>query len=256
MDKHTYIRAVVLSALVLVLASWGEAGRRLPARWQKDLVYSLYIPNAGKQLINTERPQLHTFGSSTSIASSSTKGSVLRFTNTANDFVTIEKSNWFDVETKPMTIEMIVNFAAAGTDKYVFSDHNASLNNACIGAVHKLTTGEIRLWYTRLGTFEVIATTTQITTVGQWNHIVFTRSGNTGAWELKAFVNGVREATLSTSKNPATAALAGTPTIGRAGSYTSGAFNHNGDVKMLNIWQRALTETEVRQRYIETFSIR
>jgi hypothetical protein len=83
---------------------------------------------------------------------------------------------------------------------------------------------------------------------------MFTRSGNTGAWTLKAYFNGKLEGTVSTANNPATAANAGITTIGRVGSYAVGSFNLNGDVKYCNIWQRALTETEVRERYKESMN--
>jgi len=248
------MRLILLTALVFVLSAWGETSKRPPIKWQKDLVFSLDIPLGGRMLFNTERKQLYTFGTATNIATNSTKGSVLRFGGTTANFVTIEKSTWFNVETSPITIEILIRFNENSQNRYYFSDHNAALNNACIGACDKLGTGQCRYWYNRAGVEAVVSTTSQANTIGQWYHLMFTRAGNTGAWTLKAYFNGKLEGTVSTANNPATASNAGTPTIGRVGSYSSGSFNLNGDVKYCNIWQRALSETEVLQRYKETLN--
>jgi hypothetical protein len=155
----------------------------------------------------------------------------------------------------PMTISAWVKFDALGTERYIASDLNAAATNSMF-QIEKLTSNLFRFaWFNSPST--VLADGVNAAVAGRWYHVVGTRSGSTGSWSAKLFVNGVLEKTTASAVNPSSQILAGTPTIGTTGDYIGGTtFHMNGDIKDVMIWNRALTETEIRQLYVKQYNNR
>ncbi|MCC7449303.1 MAG: LamG domain-containing protein, partial [Anaerolineae bacterium] len=78
-------------------------------------------------------------------------------------------------------------------------------------------------------------------TVGQWDHIVMTRSGST----LTLYINGVSVATATASGNLVT--TSNVLAMGRKGSNSSGYFN--GALDEVAIYNKALTAAQVQAHY-------
>ena len=81
-------------------------------------------------------------------------------------------------------------------------------------------------------------------TDADWHHIVVTRNGTTGNWTIMFAIDGVTS-THTTTVNPVAASISGMLAIGRYGSFTGG-FNFNGQIGEVAIYQRALSEAEIR----------
>ncbi|MDA1169405.1 MAG: LamG domain-containing protein, partial [bacterium] len=76
--------------------------------------------------------------------------------------------------------------------------------------------------------------------LNQWYHGAVVRSGSTGAWNYKIYLNGTQDASGTTSINPGAAS---TFTIGRPGEYSGQYFD--GLIDDFRIYSRALSATEI-----------
>lgn len=95
----------------------------------------------------------------------------------------------------------------------------------------------------------IITTTNAFSTVGVWYHVVGVRSGGTGSWGLAIYVNGKLENSTTTSTNPSAQQNA---KIARPG-LVSGNFSWNGYIQNFQIWNRALSATEIWNLYTNPY---
>ena len=91
------------------------------------------------------------------------------------------------------------------------------------------------------------ATSTGSITDAGWHHVAVTRDGVAGSWTITFAIDGVTS-THTTAANPGPESSAGILAIGRYGSF-SGGFNFNGQIGEVTIYQRALSEAEIRDLY-------
>lgn len=78
-----------------------------------------------------------------------------------------------------------------------------------------------------------------------WHHVGFTRSGSTGAWTYKVYLNGREDASATTGSNPATTAQ----TLVLANLSTASASATGHEMRDIRIYNRPLTPGEVSQIY-------
>ncbi len=77
-----------------------------------------------------------------------------------------------------------------------------------------------------------------------WYHVAFTRTGSTGNWTMKIYINGVLDSVQTTTTNPGTQQ----PTdIGKAGDYP--AYYFNGNIDEIKISNVARTSEEIAAAY-------
>jgi hypothetical protein len=88
----------------------------------------------------------------------------------------------------------------------------------------------------------------QLLVINQWYYVGFVRSGSTSNWTLNLYINGTNDSNTTTTVNP-NATNAGT-SIGRAGDAPFQYFS--GRISNTQIYNRALSATEVRQNYNAT----
>jgi hypothetical protein len=89
----------------------------------------------------------------------------------------------------------------------------------------------------------VDATSTGTITDANWHHVVVVRTGSTGSWTIKFYIDNT-SSSHSTSANPVSAASNGQFTIARYGDFTGG-FNSSCIVDDLRIWNQGLDDTDV-----------
>lgn len=244
------IRGFAVVLLAVVLSSFGSF-----AQLNKGLIaYYPLSDNAGGKARDVTNVQQYAGVIAGAVYRKNTKGTCLFFDGTNSCTVIMSKTSSMNLTASPMTISAWVKFDALGTERYIASDLNATATGSMF-QIEKLTSNLFRFaWFN--GT-TVLADGINSAVVGKWYHIVGVRSGNTGSWSAKLYVNGLLEKTTATSTNPALQSFAGTPTIGTTGDYTGGTtFHMNGDIKDVMIWNRALSETEVRQLYVKQYNKR
>ena len=83
-------------------------------------------------------------------------------------------------------------------------------------------------------------------TVGKWYHVGFTRTGSSGNWTCRVYINGALAKTgTGIATNPGVAGIV------RIGSRQSGTyFLFDGLIDDVRIYNRALSEQEVKQLYL------
>lgn len=88
---------------------------------------------------------------------------------------------------------------------------------------------------------------------GQWHHVAVTRSGSSGSWTGKLYLNGVEDASGSIATNPNGGGGA-TTLIGAGGNTDttpSGRIQyHNGLIDDVRIYNRALSASEIESIYL------
>lgn len=142
-----------------------------------------------------------------------------------------------------LTIIANINTTAASSAHSIFSDCNSGATSfqyvfEAFRTPTKLSFGQ--------GTAIVATSTGATLAVNTWYRVGVVRSGGTGAWTVKFYVNGRLDTTVSAiATNPGV--QAGTA-IGRLG-----AFNGQYWIGLINrvmVYNRALTDTEMMQDYI------
>jgi hypothetical protein len=142
-------------------------------------------------------------------------------------------SAWFKTNNASTYAALIANNTGSGTDY----DYGLFLNYTLPG---KLTF----LWesspYIRV-------TSTATIIVNTWYHVVAVRSGSTGNWTAKMYINGALDNTATgITVNPN--AVDQVTTIGAPSNWV-GSFFFNGSLDDVRIYNRALSATEVKQLY-------
>ena len=92
-----------------------------------------------------------------------------------------------------------------------------------------------------------LADTGTILTTGVWYHVAVVRTGSTGSWTLKFYVNGLFSSSTTTSNNPSYG-----PWDVQIGN-DHGAF-WNGMLDVLRVYNRALSASEINTLYTTPFA--
>lgn len=181
------------------------------------------------------------------------RGGCAYFQGVSTNKITARKPETFDLETSRMTASAWVRFDSLGSYRYIASDYNAALSNAQFGLI-RTNTNKLTFFWARGGTQSpnpLTAASVTTTQTGVWYHCVGVRTGSTGSWQAKIYVNGILENTTSTSGNPAPRVSAsGNLVLGAAGDYSSG-LTMSGDIQRFALWSRALTDTEVLNLFLK-----
>jgi hypothetical protein len=147
--------------------------------------------------------------------------------------------------TSPLTIMCWVKHNINGTFNYIVNDFDSGASNSTMG-IYRQSANKWGFWHGS-GANQVQSTT--LSTVGLWTHVCGTRTGTTGAWTLRIYINGKLETTGSlTTLNPVSG---GQLAIGRPGSYTGG-LTMNGCIADMNFINRPLTLNEIQEHYVNT----
>ena len=107
---------------------------------------------------------------------------------------------------------------------------------------------------TALGTFQSTGNfATSPLPLDTLNHFVAVRTGSSGAWSAKIYVNGrdLVASNVGTTNNPT--ATQPTASIGRAGGVNN--FYWPGHLNNCMLWNRALSATEVRSLYTNPYQM-
>ncbi|MGG1515488.1 LamG-like jellyroll fold domain-containing protein [Paenibacillus oryzisoli] len=140
--------------------------------------------------------------------------------------------NLFDPAATNFTISAWVNLAAAtatGTNQAIFAQEGSSGRNLLY---RDAATGTLRSF---LG--GVVTTTTGAVPMGEWTHVALVNDGGT----IQLYINGVADGTAAVTVNSST----GNFRIGANKSPSSSNANWNGMIDELQIFQAALTPTEI-----------
>jgi hypothetical protein len=172
------------------------------------------------------------------------------FDGTNNAKIQMVKSTNLNLQTFPCTISLWCKRTGSG-NRYLISDLNSAANLCGPLMFIAMTAGKFYIQWNSAA-LTLTSATSEIS--GQWMHIVGVRQGVTNSWTAKIFINGNLDATTTTILNPQPQSTAGSPAIATPGDYTGGStFHYNGYIKNVMIWNRALTETEVRQLYVKQY---
>jgi len=77
-----------------------------------------------------------------------------------------------------------------------------------------------------------------------WYHVAIVRSGSTGSWTAKLYINGALDNIVTTATNPSSVT---SWSIGRNGAASGGYFN--GRIDEVKIWGYPLSPEQVREEY-------
>lgn len=140
------------------------------------------------------------------------------------------------------------NTVAAGT-KQIVSDSNAAGTLYQWGIEINRTAAKVTMIFNNTAIERATGATTLV--AGTWYHVAGVLSGSSGAWTLTIYLNGVVDGTgtaATASKNAQSGAA-----IGRLGVGANHLFN--GFIKDVKIYNRALSATEVRQIYQNSYQM-
>lgn len=183
-----------------------------------------------------------------------TRGQSFKGDGGGNDSIDLGKQPKMDLATSPMTVSVWFYLTTAGaTYSYMYSDLDTlGLNSQA--SVYYRNDQTVGFYWFNAGSFVLPKTTTTVV-AGKWYHAVGVRSGVTGSWTAKIFLNGRLEASASTAVNPCAQATAGNIKIGTHGSYVSTGLAMHGYLQNVQVWNRALSETEVADLYKNPYAI-
>ena len=137
----------------------------------------------------------------------------------------------------PASVMCWVKHNVNGTFHYIISDFDAGATTNSI-SMYRQTANKWGFWH---GNGALLALSAKQSVVGEWTHLCGVRSGSTGSWNLKLYVNGIKDAEVSGATNPtAPASLQ----IGKPGAYPSG-LTMDGCIGDLKLYERALTPNEI-----------
>lgn len=185
------------------------------------------------------------------------KGCAPRFKNVTTDNIKMLRVPGFDLETKQMTVSAWAKFASVSNYRYIVSDYNAAATQAQY-ALQLTNTNRMTFFWANTGTqypnpFTAAGTTSIV--AGKWYHVCGVRSGATGNWTAKIYVNGVRENSTNTVGAPARISNVSTSiAIGAAGDYPSG-LTMEGHIMNVMIYERALTDSEILDLYRNQYNL-
>lgn len=146
--------------------------------------------------------------------------------------------------TSQLSIMCWVKHNINGTYNYIVNDFDAGASNSTLG-IYRSNANKHMFWHGS-GALAALATTTTI--VGQWYHLACVRSGSTGSWTLRLYIDGKLNASASGASNPTSGGLLA---IGRPGSYTGG-LTMNGCIADMHFLNRPLTLNEIQEHMTNT----
>jgi len=177
----------------------------------------------------------------------STRGGA--YLNAANQDVSMQTASSYPNLNLPthLTISAWINTTtvAAGTQTVVGDLNSGGSAGQYFMSINRSAAKSELAWAAN-----VIVTGTINLTANAWHHVVATRSGATGAWTATLYLNGVLDNSASTAINPA--AQQGMA-IGRLGNFNGNYFT--GMIQTVQMWNRALSATEVRQLYTNPYQM-
>lgn len=169
-------------------------------------------------------------------------GNALSFTGTGN-YVSVpgkpNLQNW-----SSFTISMWVYFTAFANYKQMFFKSNAG--STYIGVLCDVS-GKVNFQISSLGTL----TSTTALSLNTWYHVVVTRSANGTTGNCQIYINGVKDATTGTNSTTVDTSTS-IMTIGADSVFSRYMTGSIADVK---IWNRGLTQSEIRQLYTNPFAM-
>ncbi|MBI4159563.1 carbohydrate binding domain-containing protein [Candidatus Wolfebacteria bacterium] len=86
-------------------------------------------------------------------------------------------------------------------------------------------------------------------TLNQWQYVVVTWDGAAAASGVKFYVNGVESSSYGQEANGVTSRVTGSPSLALIGNRTNADRTFKGLIDDVRIYNRALTEAEIRQLY-------
>ncbi|MCK4828749.1 LamG domain-containing protein, partial [bacterium] len=95
---------------------------------------------------------------------------------------------------------------------------------------------------------QVIITSDSSINTTDWQHVTLVRKGSTSDWTAEIYIDGILDKTATTSVN--TTGTNETTAIGVAGS--SGAYDFEGDIDEVKIYNSALTQDQIKLLYNQT----
>jgi len=105
-----------------------------------------------------------------------------------------------------------------------------------------VTNGKIEFWQTGSGVNAVSDSTLAADT---WHHVVVTREGSSGDWDIKIYLDGSLDST--TEAVSVDASINGTCVIGRLGSHSG--YYYDGHIDEVGIWNAVLDADNVAAIY-------
>ncbi|MBI3295692.1 MAG: LamG domain-containing protein [Deltaproteobacteria bacterium] len=150
---------------------------------------------------------------------------------TSNDYTNtgvISLEAWF--KTTDRTVPQFIMGHGNGTSDYVLS----------VG----YTTKKVQFWTNGGG--PSVSSTTDISN-DTWYHVVAVRTGSTGDWTFKIYLNGILDATATSTTSEPGSVPNTNLCIGRDGSYTEYYFG--GTLQEVAVYNSALTATQVLAHY-------
>ena len=174
----------------------------------------------------------------------------------------------FDFDGTDDNIELSTNINFDKTDPFTINSwikvNSVGGSDYDIVITNQTNSGNYRGYYVQIGPSGIIRfifrsglsdrfffDTSATLSAGAWNNVCITNNGNNNSTSVKTFING---AGVSTSETTGTSAISGTtngtiaPIIG---SRQTGASSNpfNGDIGNIQIYNRALSATEVLHNY-------
>lgn len=130
----------------------------------------------------------------------------------------------------------------AGTQRAIFCDYEATgtTSNFCM----KLDTNNKIEFFWDNSTSTPIATSTTVTSLNNWYHVVGVWDGTNSSTGLKLYVNGVLDGTADTTTSTHLTDVGGNATIGRVGSPSAQYFN--GVIDEVKYYAYGLTADQVK----------
>ena len=162
-----------------------------------------------------------------------------------NDYVDLGTSSKLSLTGVPFSVLLWVKVASNGNYHYIISDVNVSFTQSTVD-IYRRNDNKFGFFH---GNATLIVLSNITTVVDQWYHLACVRSGGTGSWTLKMYVDGKLQNTSSGASNPSTG---GTLCVGRVGSYPPTGFYHGGCTSELSFYNRALTLNEIQEHYVNT----
>lgn len=159
-----------------------------------------------------------------------------------NDYIDLGTPAPLNLHTSPLSVMCWVKHNVNGVFHYIISDFDSGATTNSV-SMYRQSANKWGFWH---GNGALLALSAKQSIVGQWTHLCGVRSGSTGSWNLKLYVNGVKDAEVSGATNPTAAVNC---TIGRPGAYTGG-LTMNGCIADMRIYKRALTMNEIQERFI------
>ena len=192
--------------------------------------------------------------SSTITWQQSQKGNSLKWAgSTINDKVTIGKPSILNIGSGEVTVSLWCRFTAVSSVyRYLVSDYNSAGSN-CQYSLMLGNVGRIQFFWCNAGSQVPTTSSTAgyVINANQWYHLVGIRSGVAGAWTAAVWQDGVFQYSQTTATNPPAQSSCGNTQVGIVGDYNGPTLCHDGNIRKLKVWNRALTPSEIKDLFVQ-----